>query len=199
MNFNNNAVDKNKNDPTARDESLDRLNAAINWNMFIPVLDEAIQRKTGGKGGRPSFNSLLMFKILIVKWNKNLSFDQTEDQIYKKIAYRNFLECKRDDLIPDSKTIWLYKDRLTKSGYADKLADMLTKAMLRNRNTKEILASSKTRFADEFTNKRNPQNIQNVRAETAKRQNSTGYPYGRSAEPVSASGASITETGLPQF
>ena len=42
-------------------------------------------------GGRPPFDNLLMFKVLVIKRLYNLSFDQTEYQINDRISFMRFL------------------------------------------------------------------------------------------------------------
>ncbi|MDR2971489.1 MAG: IS5 family transposase [Bacteroidales bacterium] len=94
---------------------LEKLNAIVNWNIFIPILNEAIPRETNIKGGRPPFNNLLMFKILIIKVLYNLSFDQVEYQINDRLSFMRFLGFDIGSQVPDAKTIWLYEDLLSKS------------------------------------------------------------------------------------
>ena len=76
---------------TKMGDILELLNAIVNWQIFLPVLEKAIPRKKNEKGGRPPFDLLLMFKILIVKRLYNLSHDQTEYQINDRISFMRFL------------------------------------------------------------------------------------------------------------
>ena len=66
---------------------LEQLNAIINWLIFTPILDAAIPRIKSEKGGRPPFDNLLMFKVLVIKRLYNLSYDQTEYQINDRISF----------------------------------------------------------------------------------------------------------------
>lgn len=70
---------------------LTQLNAIVNWQIFAPILDIAIPRVKSEKGGRPPFDNLLMFKILIIKRLYNLSHDQTEYQINDRLSFMRFL------------------------------------------------------------------------------------------------------------
>jgi len=94
---------------------LEQINAIVKWDIFVPILDNAIPREDSGKGGRPPFNNLLMFKILLIKRLYNLSFDQTEYQINDRISFMRFLGFGLYDRVPDAKTIWLYEDLLSKN------------------------------------------------------------------------------------
>jgi transposase len=64
--------------------------------------------------GRPAFDVLLMFKILILKTVYNLSDDQVDLQIRDHLLFRAFLGLRFSDRVPDSKTIWLFGEQLTK-------------------------------------------------------------------------------------
>ncbi len=51
----------------------------------------------------------------------NLSDDQTEYQINDRMSFMRFLDLGLDDKVPDAKTIWLFKDTLTKAGIINQL------------------------------------------------------------------------------
>jgi IS5 family transposase len=105
-------------------DTLEQLNGIVKWNIFTPVLDRAIPREDKGKGGRPPFDNLLMFKILVIKRLYALSHDQTEYQINDRISFMRFLGLGMGDRIPDAKTIWLYEDMLSKNETGRELFDM---------------------------------------------------------------------------
>ena len=64
-----------------------------------------------------------MFKILILQRIYNLSDDQTEYQINDRMSFMRFLGLGLEDRVPDAKTIWLFRDTLTKADVAQKLFD----------------------------------------------------------------------------
>ena len=106
---------------TKMGDVLELLNAIVNWQIFTPVLDEAIPRQKSAKGGRPPYDNLLMFKILIIKRLYNLSHDQCEYQINDRISFMRFLDLDLGSTVPDAKTIWLYEDALSKNAAGRKL------------------------------------------------------------------------------
>jgi len=110
-------------------DCLEQLNAIVNWQIFVPVLDRAIPRTDNGKGGRPPFSNLLMFKILVIKRLFNLSLDQTEYQINDRISFMRFLGFGIEDRVPDAKTIWLYEDLLSKSEAGKEIFDLFFEAI----------------------------------------------------------------------
>lgn len=95
-------------------DPLQRLNDYINWNIFKAPLDNAFneEAKDRTKGGRPSFDKLLMFKALIIQSLYNLSDDQLEYQIVDRSSFKRFLGLKKSDKVPDSKTFWIFREQL---------------------------------------------------------------------------------------
>ena len=61
--------DINKHEPP-----LQKLDKVINWEIFRPILESELLNKNKGKGGRPPFDKLLMFKILILQRSPAASF-----------------------------------------------------------------------------------------------------------------------------
>ena len=96
-------------------DTLEQLNGIVNWMIFLPILEQAIPREPQPKGGRPPFDTLLMFKILVIKRLYNLSLDQTEYQINCRLDFMRFLGLDLGSIVPDAKTIWLYEEALSKS------------------------------------------------------------------------------------
>ena len=96
----------------------------IDWEMFRPLLQQALKRDNGPKRGRPAFDCVMMFKLLVLRRLNNLGDDQMEYQVNDRLSYRRFLGLTIDDRVPDAKTIWLFRDNLSKTGAADKLFRM---------------------------------------------------------------------------
>ena len=95
-------------------DPLERLHF-IQWDMFTPVLKKVFAKEKKGPGGRPPYSYLLMFKILILQRMYNLSDDQIEYQISDRFTFMRFLNLSLSDKIPDAKTIWLFRETLTKA------------------------------------------------------------------------------------
>ena len=102
-------------------DSLVKLNSVVDWEIFRPSLTKALARKSNDKGGRPPYDCILMFKILIIQRLYNLSDDQTEFQINDRISFMRFLNLNIEDRVPDAKTIWSFRDTLTKAEAAQSL------------------------------------------------------------------------------
>jgi len=93
-------------------DSLEKLNI-IDWEIFRPTLNAALNKERKGTGGRPPYDYLLLFKVLILQRLFNLSDDQTEYQINDRMSFMRFLGLSLGDKVPDAKTIWLFRDTLT--------------------------------------------------------------------------------------
>ncbi|MDR2115236.1 MAG: IS5 family transposase [Planctomycetaceae bacterium] len=100
---------------------LYRLNELIHWSIFLDLLNQIHSQEHKSNAGRPSFDVLLMFKILILKHTYNLSDDQVELQIRDRLSFRAFWGLSFADRVPDSKTIWLFGEQLARLGLADPL------------------------------------------------------------------------------
>ena len=70
----------------------------------------------GAKGGRLPFDPVLMFKILVIQSANNLSDERAEFLINDRLSFMRFLELGLYYRVPDARTIWLFRERLTKTG-----------------------------------------------------------------------------------
>lgn len=87
-------------------------------------------RKTdSGQGGRPASDAILMFKILILQRIYNLSDEKLGFEIIDRTTFKVFLDLELEDKVPDPKTIWLFREQITKSKIADKLFDSFAKIL----------------------------------------------------------------------
>jgi transposase, IS5 family len=102
-------------------DPLKRLNQLIDWEAFHPILKKIRKKDNKSKAGRKPFDSVLMFKILILQSLYNLSDDATEAHILDRLSFMRFLGLTIGDRVPDSKTIWLFREQLQESGVLEKL------------------------------------------------------------------------------
>ena len=101
-------------------DPLEKLNKYMNWSIFKSTIDSVFEADYS-KGGRPPFKRLMMFKVLVLQRIYNISDDQTEYQINDRMSFQRFLNLSLSDKIPDSKTIWLYRETLVKAGVIELL------------------------------------------------------------------------------
>lgn len=93
-------------------DPLDRLNKGVDFEIFREILEQALAKVAKGKGGRRAYDYVLMFKILILQRYYNLSDDQVEYQINDRMSFMRFLNLTISDDVPDSKTVWNFREQL---------------------------------------------------------------------------------------
>lgn len=111
-------------------DQLEGFRAAVDFEMFRDALDQALAYADGVQGGRPPFDAVMMFKILVIQATNNLSDERAEYLINDRLSFMRFLGLGLPDRVPDARTIWLFRERLTKAGAIGSLFERFD-AMLR--------------------------------------------------------------------
>jgi len=97
-------------------DPLERVNAAIDWEIFRARIRKRVRKEDYSKGGRPPTDEILMFKITLLQdWN-NISDDNAEYLINDRLSFQRFLGLELGEKSPDAKTIWLFKEQMGKDG-----------------------------------------------------------------------------------
>ena len=81
-----------------QNDPLLKLLHEIEWEQFRRILTNAFEKEEKGIGGRPPFDYVMMFKIIVLQRYYNLS-----------------------DSVPDEKTIWLFRENLIQLNLIEKL------------------------------------------------------------------------------
>ncbi|AXY24002.1 hypothetical protein CD178_03258 (plasmid) [Komagataeibacter saccharivorans] len=102
-------------------DQLEAFSRTVDFEVFRPDLEKALAYSDGSKGGRPPFDPVLMFKILVIQTLNNLSDERTEYLINDRLSFMRFLGLGLSDRVPDAKTVWLCQKRLTQAGAIDGL------------------------------------------------------------------------------
>jgi len=110
-------------------DPLEKLNEGINFEMFRSLLEDKLTAEPNGVGGRPPYDYVLMFKIMILQRYYNLSDEQVEYQINDRMSFMRFLDLTISDDIPDSRTIWHFRERLTDLGLVEELFALFLKEL----------------------------------------------------------------------
>jgi len=102
-------------------DQLEAFTAVVDFEMFRAELDAALRYGDGAKGGRPPFDPVMMFKILVIQAQNDLSDDRAEFLINDRLSFMRFLGLGLTDKVPDAKTIWAFRERLTRAGAIEAL------------------------------------------------------------------------------
>ncbi len=105
-------------------DPLVRLAKGVDFEFFRAFLEEKLHIEPKNDGGRKPYDYVLMFKILILQRYYNLSDDQAEYQICDRLSFMRFLTLTIADNVPDSKTIWNFRERLVDLNIVEKLFDL---------------------------------------------------------------------------
>ena len=110
-------------------DTLERLAAVVDFELFRPDLERAVPRADRAKGGRPPFDHVLMFKVLILQTQNNLSDERTEFYLRDRLTWMRFLGLGLGDAVPDANTIWTFREALTKTGAIERLFERFDHAL----------------------------------------------------------------------
>jgi len=110
-------------------DDLERLAAVIDFELFRPELERAVPRADRSKGGRPPFDHVLMFKVLILQTENNLSDERTEFYLRDRLTWMRFLGLGLGDAVPDANTIWTFREALTKAGAIERLFELFDRKL----------------------------------------------------------------------
>lgn len=178
---------------------LERLDLAIDFEMFRSTLENGLLNtdKKSNAGAKP-FDVVTMFKILILQRFYGLADKQIEYQIHDRLSFKKFLGLESGDKVPDEKTIWLFRETLTKKGIIEKIFEEFTlflesKELIvnegkmidasftvapRQRNTKEENKMIKEGRGDELWNEKpKKKSHKDIDARWTKKNGETFYGY----------------------
>ena len=106
-------VEKRRLELSNEGDPLEVLARVIPWESFRRGLRSALGRDTVTTG-RPPFDEVLMFKVLVLQHLYNLSDFQTSYQLRDRISWQRFVGVELGASIPDEKTLWAFREQLVK-------------------------------------------------------------------------------------
>ena len=102
-------------------DPVEVLAGTVDFERFRPLLVEGLGYSDGKKGGRPPFDPVSMFKVLVVQAQHNLSDARMEFMIRDRLSWMRFFGFDLGGTMPDENTIRHYRNRLGESGTLDAL------------------------------------------------------------------------------
>ena len=106
-------------------DPLSRLDAVVDWDIFLPLIESARAGVTEpqGPGGRPAWPARVLLKLLILQRLYHLSDAQAEFQLLDRLSFQRFVGLSLADKAPDQNTLHLFREQLTKTGVQQQLFD----------------------------------------------------------------------------
>lgn len=95
-------------------DPLKAIGEAVDFEMFRPLLDRLLGVRAAGPG-RPPWDRVLMLRILILQLVRGLSDEKLEFDLVDSASAQRFAGLSPHDAVPDSRTVWLFRDTLAKS------------------------------------------------------------------------------------
>ena len=114
-------VDGRLRELSAKGDDLERIAGLVESEMFRPELERAVPRSNGSKGGRPAFDHVLMFKVLLLQTMHTLSDERCEYLIRDRLSFMRFLDLGLADPVPDANTIWTFREALKRADAVEAL------------------------------------------------------------------------------
>lgn len=91
---------------------LMEIEKEVDFEMFRPPLEKATRKDNYAKGGRPAWDVILMFKIVMLMAWYGLSYNQAEYQCNNRLDFMRFLKLEIGSKIPDENAIWDFKEAM---------------------------------------------------------------------------------------
>ncbi|MFC0179266.1 IS5 family transposase [Thorsellia kenyensis] len=121
--FTNNSIKQHK-----AFEEFDTINALIDWEQIISILNVLIANKKNRLGASP-YAPTMMFKVLLLQSLHNLSDVKMENMLARDLLFRQFVGLHQNDSIPDHSSIWRFREKLEKANLVTVLFDNINQQL----------------------------------------------------------------------
>lgn len=93
---------------------LDDMNKLLDWDRFLRHFPDK-----GSTVGRPSYDKILMIKLMLLQGWYGLSDEELEFQVNDRLSFQQFLGFPKT--IPDYSTVWRFREELQEGNLIDKI------------------------------------------------------------------------------
>ena len=114
---------------SAEGDPLEKLSTTIDFEMFRPTLAKALRRSSPSKGGRPGFDPVLKFRMLVLQALHGLSLAQTSYMVRDRLSWMRFCGLGPGDTVPDANTLWDFREALIAAKVLDRIFERLDRAI----------------------------------------------------------------------
>jgi len=108
---------------------LERLASTVDFEIFRAELVAAPGLRDRRKGGRPSFDPVLKFRMLVLQAMHGLSLAQAEFLVADRLSWMRFCGLGPGDAVPDANTLWDFREALIAAGALEALFARLDRAI----------------------------------------------------------------------
>lgn len=107
-----------------KSEFFNQLDILIDWNSFSTEIKKYYNKGTS-VAGRPSYDGLLLFKMLLLQTWYKLSDYEVEDKVNDCLSFMKFVGLDLEDEVPDHSVLSRFRTALTKSNALDSLMESM--------------------------------------------------------------------------
>ena len=97
---------------SAQGDPLEKLAATVDFEMFRGDLIAALGPRDPARGGRPGFDPVLKFRMLVLQALHGLSLEQSEYLVRDRLSWMRFCGLGPGDPVPDANTLWDFREAL---------------------------------------------------------------------------------------
>ena len=113
---------------------LSQINAIIDWTAIRAII-EAVYTKGNKSTGRPSYDSLVLFKTELLRTWYGLSDGEVEEQVNDRLSFSRFVGLSMEDVVPDNTIVCRFRNILVEAD----LYDMLLEEFNRQLKSKSVI------------------------------------------------------------
>jgi transposase len=101
---------------------FEAISKVFDCEMFRTLLEDKLLNKDKKNNAEAKpFDVVLMFKIILLQRYYGLGDKKVEYQIIDRTSFKRFLGLETGDKVPDEKTVWAFREQLTKTSLVDEL------------------------------------------------------------------------------
>ena len=102
-----------------KNETLIQVKRLIDWKVLRAIM--APVYKDASRGGRPGFDPVMMFKLLLLEQWYGLSDVRVVEEAADRLSFRSFLGIGTGDRVPDDSSLVRFRKRLLEADLLDAL------------------------------------------------------------------------------
>lgn len=100
-------------------DPLVELDKMVDWEQFREIIELSREKPRKSSAGAKGYDSILLFKILILQALYNLSDEKIEFQILDRYSFSRFLGIRQGGKVPDATTIFRFRDELAQANVVE--------------------------------------------------------------------------------